>query len=138
MTLTPPPKNTLKQDAEFDKKTSRQIAAITQIISFFAPFVGPFLVLIISDDRFVKDHAKQALNFDIMIFLYSIIPFIFFLIGFVFTAGESFGIALILGIVGAVLLLIFTIMYFVYPIIGAVKAISGKKYRFPFIIRLLR
>jgi uncharacterized protein len=70
---------------------------------------------------FVAEQAKEALNFQITIFLLGLViaPLMLILIGFVFLS--------ILGLVNLVLV-----------IIAAIQVSDGKPYRYPFCLRLVK
>ena len=67
-------------------ENERLIGAGTHLITFFVPFLGPILVYVLVQNKFVRDHAKQALNVQISLLLYALVPliitFISGLIGF--------------------------------------------------------
>jgi len=86
------------------------------------PIVGPLVVWLIKKNEFafVDDQGKEALNFQITMFIALLIGFATVCIGIGFV---------IVGVVGIVDL--------IFAIIGAVKANNGERYRYPFAIRLI-
>jgi uncharacterized Tic20 family protein len=88
----------------------------------FLGFVGPLLVLLIRGDRsgFVREHAVEALNFNISVLLYSIVGWIlvFVLVGW-----------LVLAAVG--------LLWLIGTIVATVRAGRGQRYRYPLTIRLV-
>ncbi|MEL4896901.1 DUF4870 domain-containing protein [Crocosphaera sp. Alani8] len=94
-------------------------------IFFSATFVCiavPLVILFISDDEIIQNNAKEALNFHLNVWLYTII----------------FGI-LTLILIGWLLLGILAIVTVVMPIIGIVKVLTNPNqvFRYPFILRVL-
>lgn len=86
-------------------------------------FIGPLVVLLIRGDRsrFVREHAVEALNFNLSVLIYAIVGWLltFVLVGFV-----------VLGAVG--------VLWLVCTILGTIKASHGKPYRYPLTIRMVR
>lgn len=99
-------------------------------------FLGPLLIWLIKRDEhpFIDHHAKESLNFQLTSLLAMIvagvaaIPVV--LLGFL-TLG-------ILWIAAALAVLAAVAAWFVFPIIGAVKAANGEGYRYPVCIRFVR
>ena len=85
-------------------------------------FVAPLIIWLIKrdEDAFVEEHAREALNFQISFMIYMIVSGI-----------------LILLIIGIFLLIIVGLWGFVVMIIAGVKAATGDRYRYPFIIRFV-
>ncbi|HLP07293.1 MAG TPA: DUF4870 domain-containing protein [Opitutaceae bacterium] len=85
-------------------------------------FVLPLVVYLVmkKDSPFVAENAREALNFHISIFIYSLcaVPFVFILIGIPLLIAIGLG-ALVLAI------------------IAAVKSSEGTCYRYPLTIRLV-
>lgn len=110
---------------DIDKR--KLLSALSHGSIFFSALVVsigvPIAILLISDDEITKDNAKEALNFQLNLFLYGIIFWIltFVLIGFV-----------LLGILGLVNLIM--------PIIGILQVLTNpyKVYRYPLIFRQLK
>lgn len=99
-------------------------------------FLGPLLVWLLKrdDHPFIEHHAKESLNFQLttlvalVVGLLAAIPV--FLLGFL-TLG-------VLWLVALAAVLAATVVWFVFPIIGAVKAANGEGYRYPINIRFVR
>ncbi|CUR54234.1 hypothetical protein NOCA2140057 [metagenome] len=90
--------------------------------AFVLGFISPLVVWLIYKDRsaWVDRTAKEALNFQISYAIY------------LFATGLS-----IILLIGFVLFPIVLIAYYVFMIIGIVKAASMQDYRFPLILRLV-
>jgi len=81
----------------------------------------PIIILAVVDDPFVKENAKEALNFHLNLWLYGIIAGILIFVGIGF---------ILLGLLG--------IISFVMPIIAIVKILGeNETFRYPFIFRLV-
>ncbi|MCP3980944.1 MAG: DUF4870 domain-containing protein [bacterium] len=85
--------------------------------------LGPLIIWLIKreDHPFIDEQGKEALNFQITMFIAAMIsiPLMFVLIGFV-------------------LLLVVLVVDVVLAIIAAIKANEGESYRYPFAIRLIQ
>jgi uncharacterized Tic20 family protein len=84
--------------------------------------LGPLIVWLIKreDDPFIDEQGKEALNFQITMFL----------------AGAVSAL-LILVLIGFFLLLVVLIMMVVLPIVAAVRTSNGEHYRYPFTFRFV-
>ena len=109
-----------------DDKTWGMIAHLSALAGFVIPFgnvIGPLVVWLIKKDTmpFVAEQGKEALNFQITVFIAVMIciPLMFILIGIplMFVVG-----------IGALVL----------SIIAAIKAQNGENYRYPFALRLVK
>lgn len=84
--------------------------------AFFAPFLVPFIVFLVSNDQEVKKISIQALLFQLvmgaLIFISSILIFV---------------------IIGIPMLIVFGLMTIIVPIIGIIKALNGETYNYPIV-----
>lgn len=87
------------------------------------PVIGPLIVWLLKrdDDAYVEDHAREALNFNISIMLYTFVSAV-----------------LVLAVVGIVLVPVVLIAWFVLTIVAGVKAAGGEIYRYPLTIRFVQ
>ncbi|TWI83573.1 hypothetical protein IQ13_1685 [Lacibacter cauensis] len=101
----------------------RTIAILTHVLSLFFPILAPLIIYLVKkdDSRYVGEHAKEALNFGISIFIFCMIS-----------------IPLCLLIIGVFMLIAIGIGSFILHIIAAVKAADNVLYRYPFSIRLIK
>lgn len=85
--------------------------------------VGPLVVWLLkkNDDPFIDMHGKEAVNFQITMFLALFVSLF-----------------LILVLIGIVLIFIVGAMMIIFPIIGALKADRGEEYKYPFTIRFIK
>lgn len=96
------------------------MAAITHILALFTWLIGPLVVLLVTDDEFVKANARKAINWQIWLTVYSIIA----------------GILLLVGL-GFLLLPLLGLLDLVFVVIAAVKAADGEVWSYPLTIDLL-
>lgn len=89
----------------------------------FGNILGPLIFWLVKKDEyeFVDDQGKESINFQITVTLAMIVSGI-----------------LCVVLVGLPMLFLILIANFVMPLIGAVQAAKGERYRYPFSIRLLR
>jgi|SRR6056297_3481129 len=95
----------------------RTLAALAHASALFASFLGPilFLVLADDDDELVKQNAKSALNFQIVVFV-------------------AFAVSglLTLALVGFLLLPVVAVIDLVLVLIATVRANDGEVYKYPY------
>jgi uncharacterized Tic20 family protein len=82
----------------------------------------PIAIFLISNDEIVQRNAKEALNFQLNVFVYAIISGI-----------------LVLVLIGWLLLAILGIFVFIAPIFAIIKVLTNvnQVFRYPFIFRVL-
>jgi uncharacterized protein len=105
-----------------DSQDSRNFALLTWIGTIFFGFVPALIVYLIKkDDAYVVDQAKEALNWAI-------------------TACIGFAVAFVLTfvLIGILLVPIIAIANLVFCILGAIAASSGKPFRVPWALRLIK
>jgi uncharacterized protein len=86
-------------------------------------FLGPLVVLLVFGPRsaFVREHAVEALNFNLTWLIYICIAVI-----------------LALLLIGIPILIALGIAYLVFVVVAAVRANAGEHYRYPVTIRFVR
>lgn len=92
----------------------RTLASLTHVLGFFTWVIGPLVVLIVSDDPFVIQNAKNAVMWQLMVMIYGIISVI-----------------LILFVVGLFLLVLLGLLDLIFCIVAAVKATDGIAWQYP-------
>ena len=107
-------------------RTWGMIAHLSAIAGFVIPFgniIGPLIVYLIKKDQmpFVAEQAKEALNFNITVFLAVIVAAI-----------------LTIVLIGIILLPVIAIGALILMIIAAVRANEGVHYRYPLTIRFAK
>jgi uncharacterized Tic20 family protein len=95
----------------------RTLAALAHASALFASFFGPILFLILADDddELVKQNAKSALNFQIVVFVALVISGL-----------------LTIVLIGFLLLPIIGVIDLVLVLIATVKANDGQVYKYPY------
>ncbi|WP_434521726.1 DUF4870 domain-containing protein [Halorubrum sp. AS12] len=96
------------------------MAAITHILALFTWVVGPLVVYVVTDDAFVKENARNAINWQIWLTVYSLIA-----------------LALVFLFVGFLALPVLGLLDTVFVVIAAVKAADGEAWSYPLTIDLL-
>lgn len=118
------------------------LALLTTWMAGIAGVVGALAVWMIKRDEseFIADHAKEALNFNLSMFIYACAAV---LIGFVLLGATvlTLGLGLILTAPAGIALLLaaaaIAIAWLVCSVIATVKAFNGERYRYPLSIRLI-
>lgn len=129
----PPPTSGISQEDRLWATGAHVGALVAAVItSWFAGIAGAaaaLLVWFLVRDRFAfaAEHAKEAFNFNLSMFLYGVVS----VLVVVFTLGIGIIVALPVWIVLALAWLILTI-------IAAIKAYDGQQYRYPLTIRLFK
>lgn len=98
----------------------RTLAILCHVLGYFFSFLVPLIIFLIKKDEspYVTAHAKEALNFQITIFLVVI--------------------GLFVTVIGILLIWIVAIVGMVLAIIATVKAAEDKLYRYPLTLRLIK
>jgi hypothetical protein len=102
---------------------SRAWAAVAQLLPLIGFYIfGALIIWLIKrdEDAFVEEHSREALNFQLSIFIYMIVSGI-----------------LIIVLIGIILLMVVAVFALVMSIIAGVKAASGQPYRYPLTIRFV-
>jgi uncharacterized Tic20 family protein len=101
---------------------SKNLAMLVWVLSIFFGFIPPLIFFLIKkDDEYVLDQAQEALNWSITAIIGYVISFILMFI-----------------LIGVFLFFALSIINLVFCIMGAVAASSGKPFRVPFAIRLIK
>lgn len=101
----------------------RNLAMLAHLLGIVSQWLGPLLIWLIKKDssEFVNDQGKEALNFQITVFIAAIVCGL-----------------LTLVVVGCFLLPVVLIANIVFCIMGAMAAGKGQRYRYPFAVRLIK
>ncbi len=119
------------------------LAALTTWMAGAAGLVGAGTVYLLKREEsgFVADHAREALNFNLSMFIYSCAAAAI-AVALVGATILTLGIGLILtlpaGILLAMTVAAIAILWLVCSVIAAIKAWNGERYRYPLTIRLVR
>ena len=119
MSMTPSP---LSADQE---RLWGMLAHLSAFVSawFALGFVGPLIIMLTVGSRsaYVREHAKEATNFNLTVLIYIVVAGI-----------------LVLLLVGLALLAVVGVVYLIVTIVAAVRAYNGEPYRYPLTIRFLK
>lgn len=123
--MTPPPPTGHNHNEE--ARRWAMITHLSALVGLLGNGIGfllaPLIVWLIKKDLdpFVDDQGKEAVNFQITMFIAAVIALI---LSFV--------------LIGIPLLIIIGLMAVIFPIIAAIKANDGNHYRYPLTIRFLK
>jgi len=98
----------------------RTLAILCHVLTIFFWIFPPLIIYLIKkdDSKFVAEHAKESLNFQITAAIIAII--------------------LCITIIGILLLWVLGILVLVLVIVATVKASESKLYKYPFALRLIK
>lgn len=104
-------------------KDARLFGMLSHLLAVFTGFIGPLVIWLLKKDSspFVDDQGKEALNFQITVFI------------LMFVSG-----LLVFVVIGLFLIYAVWLADLVLCIIATIKANSGIRYRYPFAIRLIK
>jgi uncharacterized protein len=98
----------------------RTMAILAHVLTLFFWIIPPLIIYLLKKDesKFVAEHAKESMNFQITMSIVVIILFI--------------------TIIGIFLLWVIGIIVLVLVIVATIKASASKMYRYPLTIRLIK
>ena len=94
-----------------------------------------------NDSAFVAGHAREALNFNLSMFIYSLLVYVAIVVlvgATVFTLGIGAILTVPAGLLLLVLIAVVLVAWLVCSLIATVKAWNGESYRYPFTLRLIK
>ena len=100
-----------------DEKT---MAVLSHALTIAVGFLAPLIIYLLKKDEsaYVREHAKESLNFQITVFIIIV--------------------GLFITILGVLLLWLVGIAALVFVILASIKASEGKMYKYPFTLRLIK
>lgn len=110
------------------KSQDRTLAIITHVIGIFAYIIGALIIFLLTKDKQVKKHARNALNWQISLAVYATI---IFLLSVFSGLIMSFTVNVVIFIPFAFLISALNITNIVFCIIAAVKANEGVVWKYP-------
>lgn len=146
-TVPPPAPSAVSQEDRLWAAGTHIGALIAAIItSWFAGMAGAAAALVVwfvvrDRSAFAAEHAKEAFNFNLSMFIYACISVIIAVLlvgGTILTLGFGAIVTIPAGIVLVVAWFALGIAWVVLTIIAAMKAYDGQMYRYPLTIRLLK
>ena len=119
------------------------LALLTSWVAGIAGALGALGIWILKRDEsaFVAEHAKEAVNFNLSMFIYACAAG---LVGFLLIGATvlTLGLGIILTAPAGIVLLLaigaIAVMWLVCSVIATFKAYNGESYRYPLTIRLLK
>jgi uncharacterized Tic20 family protein len=102
------------------KKNSSELI-LPHLLGLFVGFLGPLITYLVSEEKLMKEHSREALNWQLSAALYSL-----------------FGVLLIIAFVGILVLIAVVICNAIFCIIAAVRASEGKLYVYPLTIPFIK
>ncbi len=116
-----PPPPSSQSPSQSPGTDSRNLALLSHLLGLFTGFLGPLIIWLVKKDQdpFVDDQGKEALNFQITMVIAALCCLIAFC-------------------AAPVLILIVQIIRIVFGIIATIEASKGRRYRYPFCIRLVK
>lgn len=97
---------------------NKGLKVLVHASAFFAPFLVPFIIYLVVDDSEVKRVSIQALLFQLVMGALIVISAI-----------------LIIFLIGIPMVIVFSLMTIIVPIIGIVKSLQGETYNYPIVGR---
>ena len=115
----------------------RNIAMLAHLLGILTAFIGCLIIWLINKDKpekpFVIDQSREALNFQITVFLvFVVVGIALAIVGMIPVLG------LIVLFLGPLLFLVVGIANLVFCIIAGIAASNGKDYRYPIALRLIK
>jgi hypothetical protein len=107
--------------AKGNSQEQRTLGILTHLLGLFTSFIGPLVILLVSEDKKVKKYSKLALNWQISLIIYAIISTILSFI-----------------LIGIPLLIIISILQIVFPIIASVRASEDTFWKYPITIEFFK
>lgn len=104
-------------------ESDRLLAILSHLLTLFFSFFAPLVIYLLKKDEshFVKEHARESLNFQITL------AFAYFI-----------GFLLLFVLIGILVLAVLGIAHLVLVIVATVRAADNQLYRYPFSIRLVK
>ena len=123
--MPPPPLASTPAPAPLPPNDERTMALLAHLLPLAVGFWAPLAIWLIYKEKsaFVDDQGKESLNFQITLFIASLI---------------GVAVAIMTCGVGIILLLPVVICAIVFCITGAVQATKGFRYRYPICFRFIK
>ncbi|MBW6516687.1 MAG: DUF4870 domain-containing protein [Candidatus Cloacimonetes bacterium] len=103
-------------------QNQRTMALLAHLLGLFTGFIAPLILyLVLNDQPYAKEQAKEALNFQITVIIGLIVSFILTAI-----------------LIGVLLLVVVLVLDTVFCILATIAASRGEDYRYPISIRIVK
>ncbi|MCH8519722.1 MAG: DUF4870 domain-containing protein [Nanoarchaeota archaeon] len=117
------------------------LCIFTHLLGIFFGFLGALIIYLTTNEKDVKEHAKNALNWQLSLLIYVLLLIVIFIFSILLMITEQ-----ILAIVGGGFLIVIVIITaillytldLIFSIIGAIKASENKFWEYPLSIKLLK
>ena len=98
----------------------RTMAILSHVLCIVAWIIAPLVIYLIKKDesKFVAEHAKESINFQLTLTLVAIL--------------------LVITVIGIFFIWILSILAIVLIVVATIKASENKLYRYPFTIRFIK
>lgn len=115
----------VKEEKANLKSEDTMMAMLAHLLAIPGAFIAPLVIYLIKkdDSEFIEDQAKEALNFQITMFIVAL--------GGIAITIASCG-------YGGIIMAPIGILNMVFCILAGIKANDGEKYRYPFNIRIIK
>ena len=116
----------IERQASKEERNWAMACHLASLAGFIIPFgniLGPLNIWLVKKEEFplVDDQGKEAVNFQITVFLMGLV-----------------GALLLLVLIGFLLLPALAVYWLVFSVIAAMRANEGESYRYPFTLRLIK
>lgn len=129
----------LRNGLDGETRTWCAAAHLSALLASFVlfAFLGPLLVFALGKDRHpaIAHHAREALNFNLTLFLAGTVTVVLSFVVIVATLGIG---ALVIIPIAVVVFAVVGLIWLVLLIIATVKAWDGAPYRYPLTFRFVR
>lgn len=115
------PSHSVSKSPAISKEPDTTLSVLTHIFGILSWFIGALIILLVTKDEKVKQHARRALNWQLSLIIYYLISFM-----------------LIFVLVGILLIFVLAILNLIFCIIAAVKASNKELYDYPMTIRFIK
>ncbi|MFT4779768.1 MAG: putative Tic20 family protein [Flavobacteriales bacterium] len=117
-------------ELEQSTQDERNIALLAHVGTFFGGFIVPLVIWLVKKDesKYISDHAKESLNFQISLIIYFVGSVLVLLLSF-FLLGFFLLFFVVLGI---------STLSLVTTIIASINASQGKFFKYPLTIRFIK
>lgn len=104
------------------KSEDNTLAILAHILGIVVGFVGPLVIYLVKpEEGYVKNQAKEALNFQITVAI-----------------GYIIGSILMVIFIGTIILAAVGIVNLIFCIMAAMAVSKGEDYKYPFALRLIK
>ncbi len=116
----------VERQASKEERNWAMACHLASLAGFIIPFgniLGPLIIWLVKKEEFplVDDQGKEAVNFQITVFLMGLV-----------------GALLLLVLIGFLVLPALAVYWLVFTVIAAMRSNEGESYRYPFTLRLIK